>query len=59
MYDLTDPTTRATVQEIRRATIAEAARHMDLFLRRNGWAIADIDALVSVLTDLADNPPKP
>jgi hypothetical protein len=58
MYDLTDPTTRATVHEIRKQAIAEAAYVVRQYMQGEGLNhhVASITYRMALL---ADNPPKP
>jgi hypothetical protein len=57
-YDLTDPTTRATVQEIRKQAIADAAYVVTDYLISEGKR-SDCAPIMTRLASLADNPAKP
>ena len=58
MYDLTDPTTRATVQEIRKQAIAEAACVVRQYMQGENLN-QHVAPITYRLAYLADNPSKP
>ena len=58
MYDLTDPTTRATVQEIRKQAIQDAIYVVSKYLIEEE-SLMTFAPLIARLNAIADNPSKP